>query len=58
MLFMATNRHPFYTEKNLPKKYRSHARDYIYSRYLANDASFGYNKKVVCKIYLMANIIP
>jgi len=55
-------RHSFYTEKNLPKKYRSHTRDYTHSGYdrghLANDASFDYNKKVVRKTYSMANIIP
>jgi len=42
-------RNSFYTEKNLPKKYRSHTRDYTYSEYdrghLANDASFDYDKK-------------
>ncbi len=55
-------RSAFYTEKNLPKKYRSHTRDYSYSGYdrghLANDASFDYSKKIVRKTYSMANIIP
>ena len=55
-------RSSFYTEKNLPKKYRSNTRDYTHSGYdrghLANDASFDYNKKVVRKTYSMANIIP
>jgi len=55
-------RHSFYTEKNLPKKYRSHTKDYTHSGYdrghLANDASFDYSKKVVRKTYSMANIIP
>ena len=55
-------RHSFYTEKNLPKKYRSHSRDYTHSGYdrghLANDASFDYDKKVVRKTYSMANIVP
>lgn len=52
----------FYTEKNLPKKYRSYSKDYSHSGYdrghLANDASFDYSKKIVRKIYSMANIIP
>ena len=52
----------FYTEKNLPNKYRSHNKDYTHSGYdrghLANDASFDYDKKVVAKTYTMANIIP
>jgi len=55
-------RSSFYTEKNLPKKYRSHTRDYTNSGYdrghLANDASFDYDKKIVRKTYTMANIIP
>jgi len=55
-------RNSFYTEKNLPKKYRSHTKDYTRSGYdrghLANDASFDYDKKVVRKTYSMANIIP
>ena len=55
-------RSSFYTEKNLPKKYRSHTKDYTHSGYdrghLANDASFDYSAKVVRKTYTMANIIP
>jgi endonuclease G len=55
-------RSSFYTEKNLPKKYRSHTKDYTHSGYdrghLANDASFDYDEKVVRKTYTMANIIP
>ena len=55
-------RSSFYTEKNLPKKYRSHTRDYTHSGYdrghLANDASFDYDPKIVRKTYIMANIIP
>jgi len=43
----------FYTEKNLKKKYRSHAKDYThrgYDRgYLANDASFDYSEKLSAK---------
>jgi len=52
----------FYTEKNLPKKYRSYTKDYTHSGYdrghLANDASFDWSKKSVRKTYSMANIIP
>ena len=52
----------FYTEKTLPKKYRSTSRDYVHSGYdrghLANDASFDWSKKSVRKTYSMANIIP
>ena len=55
-------RNSFYTEKNLPKKYRSHTKDYTHTGYdrghLANDASFDYDKKIVRKTYTMANIIP
>jgi endonuclease G len=55
-------RNSFYTEKNLPKKYRSNTKDYVHTGYdrghLANDASFDYSKKVVRKTYTMANIIP
>ena len=55
-------RNSFYTEKNLPKKYRSHTKDYTHSGYdrghLANDASFDYDEKTVRKTYTMANIIP
>ena len=55
-------RSKFYSEKNLPNKYRSHNKDYTHSGYdrghLANDASFDYDAKVVVKTYTMANIIP
>ena len=55
-------RSSFYSEKNLPKKYRSHNKDYTHTGYdrghLANDASFDYSEKVVRKTYSMANIIP
>ena len=55
-------RSSFYTEKNLPAKYRSHNKDYTHTGYdrgnLANDASFDYDAKVVRKTYTMANIIP
>lgn len=55
-------RNSFYTEKNLPKKYRSHTKDYTHSGYdrghLASDASFDYDKKTVRKTYSMINVIP
>ena len=55
-------RSSFYTEKNLPKKYRSHTKDYTHTGYdrghLANDASFDWSEKAVRKTYTMANIIP
>jgi len=55
-------RHKFYSEKNLPSKYKSHYKDYTHSGYdrghLANDAAFDYDEKVVRKTYSMANIIP
>ena len=55
-------RERFYTEKTLPKKYRSHTKDYTNSGYdrghLANDASFDYDEKVLRKTYSMANIVP
>ena len=55
-------RSKFYTESNLPVKYRSTNKDYVHSGYdrghLANDADFDYDAKVVVKTYTMANIIP
>ena len=55
-------RYSFYTEKNLPKNYRSQSRDYSHSGYdrghLASDASFDYNEKTLRKTYSMANVIP
>ena len=52
----------FYTEKNLPKQYRSTSKDYVNSGYdrghLANDADFDYSEKTLRKTYTMANIIP
>ncbi len=52
----------FYTEKNIPNKYRSKSADYKKTGYdrghLANDASFDYDKKVQRKTYTMANVIP
>jgi endonuclease G len=52
----------FYSEKNIPIKYRSKYKDYTHSGFdrghLANDAGFDYNKKVLSKVYTMANIVP
>jgi len=52
----------FYSEKNIPVKYRSKSKDYKHSGYdrghLAPDASFDYDKKALRKVYSMANIIP
>ena len=52
----------FYTEKNLPVKYRSYPKDYTNSGYdrghLACDASFDHDIKAMRKTYSMANIIP
>ncbi len=52
----------FYSEKLIPIKYRSKSSDYKYSGYdrghLASDASFDYDKKVLSKVYTMANIVP
>ncbi len=55
-------RYKLYTEKNLPKKYRSNKSDYSNSSYdrghLASHGSFDYDKKIIQKINTMANIIP
>lgn len=55
-------RQKFYTEKNLPTKYRSTSKDYAHSNYdrghIASDASFDYDEKSLSKTYTMANIIP
>jgi len=52
----------FYSEKTIPIKYRSKSNDYKNSGYdrghIASDASFDYNKKVLSKVYSMANITP
>jgi len=52
----------FYSEKNIPTKYRSKSSDYKGSGYdrghLANDASFDHDIKALRKTYSMANIIP
>lgn len=55
-------RDSFYTEKNIPKQYRSYPKDYTHSGYdrghLACDASFDHDHKAVRKTYSMVNIIP
>ena len=52
----------FYSEKNVPMKYRSKSSDYTRSGFdrghLANDASFDYDKKAQRKTYSIANIVP
>ena len=52
----------FYSQKSIPIKYRSKSSDYKNSGYdrghIASDASFDYDKKVLSKVYTMANIIP
>jgi len=52
----------FYTEKNLRKEYRTTSNDYIYTGYdrghINNDAANDYDKKILKKVYTMANIIP
>jgi len=52
----------FYSEKNIPVKYRSKSQDYKHSGYdrghLASDASFDYDIKALRKVYSMANIAP
>jgi endonuclease G len=52
----------FYTEKNIPKKYRVTPSDYINTNYdrghMAPDADFDYDKKILLKVYTMANIVP
>lgn len=52
----------FYTEKNIPKRYRSYPKDYRHSGYdrghLASDASFDHDLKAMRKTYSMVNIIP
>jgi endonuclease G len=52
----------FYTEKNVPKQYRSHTRDYTKSGYdrghMASDASFDHNIKAMRKTYSMINVVP
>lgn len=52
----------FYSEKNIPIKYRSKSADYTNSGFdrghLASDASFDWDKKAQAKTYSMANIVP
>lgn len=56
------DRERFYSEKNIPVKYRSDYSDYTRSGYdrghLASDGSFDYDEKVLRKTYSMINIIP
>ncbi len=55
-------RNSFYTEKNIPKRYRSAPKDYGKSGYdkghLANHSSFDYSEKATRKTYSIANVIP
>lgn len=52
----------FYSEKNIPIRYRAKSKDYLHSGFdrghLANDASFDWSKKSQVKTYSMANITP
>lgn len=52
----------FYSEKNVPLRYRSKSSDYTKSGFdrghLASDASFDHNEDIVRKTYSMANVVP
>jgi len=54
----------FYSEKAIPKKYRTTSKDFTKNEFhadrghLAPDASFDYNKRALKSVYSMANIIP
>jgi len=52
----------FYSEKNIPVKYRAKLRDYKGSGmdrgHLASDSSFDYDEKIQRKTYTLANVIP
>jgi len=52
----------FYTERLLPKKYRTNYADYTYTGYdrghINSDASNDYSYKALNKVYSMANIVP
>lgn len=55
----------FYSEKNLPVKYRSNYKDYTgygdnwnRGHFIVADADFDYDQKALNKAYTMANIIP
>lgn len=53
----------FYIEKNLPKKYRTKYSDYYdsmfdHGHFIASDADFDYDKKILRKTYTMANVVP
>jgi endonuclease G len=56
------DRPKFYSEKNIPVRYRSKYKDYTHSGFdrghLAPDASFDYDQKILRKTYSMANIVP
>lgn len=56
---------PFYSEKNIPIKYRTKSEDYTgYGKdwnrghFIVADADFDYDEKALTKAYTMANIIP
>jgi len=54
----------FYSEKAIPKKYRTTSKDFTKNEFhadrghLAPDASFDWSKKALKSVYTMANIIP
>lgn len=56
-------RPPFYTDLNVPVKYRSESKDYTNSGFdrshaIANDASFDYELRSQKSTYVMSNILP
>lgn len=53
----------FYTDLNIPKKFRSESKDYTHSGFdrshaIANDASFDYELRSQKSTYTMSNILP
>jgi endonuclease G, mitochondrial len=54
----------FFSDTNIPKKYRSHYSTYIKTKFdrghsiTANDASFDFSHKTLKPTYVMSNIIP
>lgn len=54
----------FYSDKNIPKRYQSHYKDYTKNRFkndrghLAPDAGFDYSQRSLNAAYSMSNIIP
>lgn len=53
----------FYSDMNIPTKYRTHYSDYTHSGFnrghaIANDASFDWSKKSLNSTYVMSNIVP